>query len=136
MFESLRNAWAQALSFLLGLWLMAAPAVLGYADATTASAVHRIVGPVAAGFGLNAIWGHMRPVRWVNVPLGLVLVGAPLLLSYGLLGAVNSVVVGLLIAGLALVRGRIPETYGGGWSTLWTGDLVEGGRADRGDDGG
>lgn len=124
MLRLLREGWAQALSTVVGVWLMAAPAILGYADVTAASAVHRVVGPTAAGFALVAIWGHMRPLRWVNVPLGLVLVAAPLVVTYPLVGAANSVAAGLLLVGLALVRGEVGERFGGGWSVLWTGNVA------------
>ena len=120
MLEMVRRAWAQALAAVLGVWLMASPAVFGYAG--SASAVHRIVGPVAAGFAFVAIWGHMRPLRWVLLVLGTLLIVVPGVLGVGLTATVTSIVVGGLWGGLAFVRGEVPESYGGGWSSLWTGD--------------
>lgn len=124
MLRLLREGWAQALSALVGVWLVAAPALLGYADVAAASAVHRVVGPVVAGASLVAVWGHARPLRWVNAPLGLALVGAPLAVSYPLVGAANGVLAGLLVAGLAFVRGTVDRRFGGGWSVLWTGNVA------------
>ena len=122
MFELFRNAWAQAISALLGVWLMAAPAVLGYAG--LASDIHRIVGPVAAGIAFVALWPHVRSLRWTNLGLGAVLVLAPLFAPFDAAAAWNSVAVGALLAGLAFVRGTVDERFGGGWWALWTGDVA------------
>lgn len=121
MLGAIRGAWAQILSVLFGFWLMAAPAVLDYGG--RAADVHRILGPIAAAFALVAVWGHMRPLRWVNVLVGGLLVLAPLVVTFEAVATANSVVVGLIIVGLSFVQGEIMERYGGGWSTLWTGDL-------------
>lgn len=120
MIALLRKAPAQALATALGVWLMAAPAVLGYAGVV--ADLHRIVGPVAASFAFVALWEHMRPLRWVTLALGLPLVVAPWVLGTGPAATANSVVVGLLLGGLAFARGRVEESYGGGWSVLWSGD--------------
>ena len=123
MSAAIRNAWAQVASMLLGFWLMAAPAVLGYAG--TPADAHRILGPVAASFAIVAVWEHMRPLRWVEVPLGGLLILVPLVLGAGLAATANSVVVGALLAALAFVRGGVEEEYGGGWGPIWTGNVAE-----------
>jgi hypothetical protein len=122
MLGVVRNAWAQVLSMFLGFWLMAAPAVLGYGG--TLADTHRIVGPIAAAFALMAVWGHMRPLRWTNVLFGAVVVVAPFLVGVGTVALANSVVVGLLLVGLSFVRGEVAGRYGGGWSSLRTGDVA------------
>jgi len=121
MFGALRNAWAQVLTVLLGLWLMAAPAVLGYSG--TPADVHRVLGPVTAAVALIAAWGHMRPLRWMSVPLGGAIAATPFVWSFGTVALANGVVVGLAVVALAFVSGRITEDYGGGWSSLWTGNV-------------
>lgn len=136
MIDRLRGAWAQLLSVLLGLWLMAAPAVLNY-DGWVADA-HRILGPVAAAFALVAVWGHMRPLRWANVLVGGLAVLAPLLVftpyasTIGAAAGANSVVVGLALVGLSLVRGTVYGDFGGGWSSLRTGDVARESPSDGG----
>lgn len=122
VFDTVRNAWAQFLSMFVGFWLMAAPAVLGYGG--LAADVHRILGPIAAAFALLAIWGHMRPIRWVNVLFGGLIALTPLVVGAVFVATVNSVVSGLLIVGLSFVRGTVTGSYGGGWSALWTGDVA------------
>lgn len=118
----IRNAWAQVLSTFLGLWLMAAPAVLGYGGRLADA--HRILGPITAAFALMAVWGHMRPLRWTNVPLGVLVVVSPFVVGVGTVALANGVVAGLLLVGLSFVRGEVIEEYGGGWSSLWTGDTA------------
>ncbi|MGH2350131.1 MAG: SPW repeat domain-containing protein, partial [Chloroflexota bacterium] len=110
--------WSQLLSVLLGLWLMAAPAVLGYVGPAADS--DHIVGPLAVSFACIAIWQVTRGMRWLNVPLGLWLLVAPWLLQYPLPATVNSIVVGLLLIVLSMVRGEVTERFGGGWSSLFS----------------
>ncbi len=111
--------WAQVINAMLGLWLMAAPAVLGYG--APAAYGDRVVGPVVAAFGIIAIWEATRAVgRW-NLPLGLWLLLAPWVLGYAPAAAIlNSMIVGVLVSGLALVRGRVEGSFGGGWAALWS----------------
>ncbi|MFP5322616.1 MAG: hypothetical protein ACLGIC_12335 [Acidimicrobiia bacterium] len=103
----------------VGIWLMAAPAVLGYADQRAAD-VDRILGPVAGGLAFVAIWPFLRMVRWATVPVGIALVAAPLL-GYPTDATVNSIACGLAIIGLAFVEGEPEGAFGGGWSVLWKG---------------
>lgn len=108
--------WAQIINTALGIWLMAAPAVLGYGGAARIN--DRIVGPIAVTFACIAIWPATRPVRWVNLPLGLWLIVAPWLFSYGRVALLNSLAVGLLMTLLCIPRGKRAH-FGGGWSMLW-----------------
>jgi hypothetical protein len=111
--------WVRALSGLLGIWLMAAPDVLGYgAPAATSD---RIVGPVAASVAVVAMSAVTRGVRWLNLLPGGWLLVAPWLLGYPPAATVNSLVVGLLLIGLAFVRGPVTAWYGGGWAALLPG---------------
>lgn len=113
--------WARIVSAALGIWLMASPAVLNYGG--VASTNDRILGPLIASLVTIAIWAIARPLRWTGVPLGLWLVVAPWILGYSDgVATVNSMVVGLLVIGLAFVRGTVDEEFGGGWSSLWRSD--------------
>jgi hypothetical protein len=107
----------QIINAILGIWLMAAPAVLGYGR--PASTNDHIVGPLVATFACIAIWEATRSVRWVNLPLGLWLIVAPLALGHPTSGQLNSVLCGIAIAGLSCVGGAVTRRFGGGWSTLW-----------------
>jgi hypothetical protein len=109
--------WAQVLSAVLGAWLMAAPAVLGYEGAPRLC--DRVAGPVALGCALLALHEVARPVRRVNTAVGLLLLVAPG--EFGHEGAAlgNSLAVGALLIILSLFRGRLRYRYGGGWSAVW-----------------
>ncbi len=107
---------AQILAVGVGVWLMAAPGLLDYGD--PASTVDRVVGPIAATVAGVAVTQAMRPVRLWNLPAGIVLLGAPLLLGYEGRAALNSFLCGLALILLSRVRGRITRRFGGGWSSL------------------
>lgn len=111
------STWARWVSAALGLWLMAAPAVLGYGG--EASATHRLVGPVVASFAFVAVWSHVRGLRWANLPLGVLLLVVPWPLGFTPIATVNSLTVGLGLVALAPVRGPIRGRFGGGWAYLW-----------------
>lgn len=119
----IRRAWPQALSAALGLWLMAAPAILGYAG--TDADVHRIVGPVVASLAFVAMWDHVRPLRWANLSLAAALLVAPLVFDFAAVAIANGVAVAVALAALAFVRGDIEGEFGGGWSALWTGETAD-----------
>ena len=108
--------WARIASFVLGLWLMAAPAVIGYADAARTN--DHIVGPVVASFAFIAIWQLMRPLRWIELIVGAWLLAVPWILGYGTVPAINSLVVGLLLAALAFLGAKTGKRFGGGWASL------------------
>jgi hypothetical protein len=111
--------WAQTVNALLGLWLMAAPAVLAYGEAGRIN--DRIVGPLIATFAWIAVTEVTRGCRWVNVLLGAWLIVAPVVLGYHDKGPVwNSVCVGIAVVVLSFVRGHIKASYGGGWRALFT----------------
>lgn len=108
---------AHLVSAAVGIWLMAAPAVLGYGDPAATS--DRIVGPLVASFALIALWEVTRAIRWVNVVLAAWMILAPVLLGYEHLAFINSVSSGLMVGGLSLVRGRTKHSFAGGWRSLW-----------------
>lgn len=109
--------WAQALNTALGVWLMFAPAALGYGDPAATS--DRIVGPLVAAFAFVAIAQITRSLRRVNLLCGPWLVVAPLILSYPMTPAINSVLCGIAITLLARIHGRVTTPFGGGWTVLW-----------------
>ena len=109
--------WAQLASTAIGLWLMAAPSVLGYGG--IASTHDRIIGPIVASLALMACWEVLRPLRRLNTALGLWLVLAPWLLGFPTPATLDSILSGAALVGLSLVRGKLSKAYGGGWSALW-----------------
>lgn len=106
----------RAFNILIGIWLMGAPAVLGYGD--PAAAIDRIAGPTVAAISIVSIAGATRPVRWLNLPIGLWLVAAPLIFGYDPVPFLNSTACGVFIAVLSLFRGKVGDEFAGGWSSL------------------
>lgn len=115
--------WAQVINAIAGLWLMAAPTILG-ADKTAADNDH-IIGPIIVSFAVISWWESTRVVRLYNLPLGLWLLLAPWVLGYSeTIVTVNDMVVGALVIGFSLVKGKIENRYGGGWSAIWKSDSL------------
>lgn len=108
----------QVINALLGVWLMAAPAALGYSGAPRINDL--IVGPIAASLATIAIWDVCRSLGKANMALGAWLLLAPWVLSYDALQAtLNSSAAGILLAVSALLSGGPTGRYGGGWSFPW-----------------
>lgn len=111
--------WPRVLNALIGIWIMAAPAVLGYGD--PAQVVDRILGPLATSFAVVAMGEATRPVRHVNLLIGALLIVLPWVLGYPGEALINSTVCGVLLIGLSRVGGAVKERFGGGWSQVWRG---------------
>jgi hypothetical protein len=115
--------WAQIVNAVLGLWLMVSPSILGL-EGSTADNDH-IIGPIIASFAIISWWEATRVVRLYNIPLGLWLILAPWVLGYENNSAIiNDMAVGLLVIGLALVKGELTSTFGGGWKATWHSDTI------------
>jgi len=108
--------WARVMGALAGIWLMAAPSVLGYAGAARISDL--VVGPIAASLAIVAMSQVTRPVRWATVPLGLWAILSPWLLGAPA-ARVSGLAAGVLLAATAFVAGRRTARFGGGWRSLW-----------------
>jgi len=108
---------AALVSAAVGLWLMAAPAVLGYGGASADS--DRVVGPLVATFAIAAASQSTRSVRWVNLLPGAWLILSPAWLGGPWTAAVNSVLSGIAVVALSTVRGRLSYRMGGGWGILF-----------------
>ncbi len=120
--------WPRLVNATIGVWLMVAPAALGHSTVSpVASASDRILGPLIVSTAIAAIWPEIRPLRWVNVALGGVAVVAPVALGlfhpWPTPAAVNSVVMGVVVIAVALIRGEIDSDFGGGWRSVWRADV-------------
>lgn len=108
--------WTLLLSAALGVWLMAAPAVLGVTG--TAANGHYVTGALIVTWAVIAFGEVVRPVRLLNVPLGLWVAVSPWVLT-GATGVSrwSDVFVGLLLMVLSIRRGRVEERFGG-WNRV------------------
>ena len=112
--------WAQVISAILGIWLMASPAILGLSGDKTISNNAHIVGPIIASFAIIAWWEVTQVVRHYNILPAIWLLLAPWVLNYDATPAIlNDMVVGATVLGLSFVRTKTEGAYGGGWSAIW-----------------
>lgn len=117
----MRSVVAAGIGVVAGIWMMAAPALLGYSGAAATS--DRIVGPTAAAVAWIAATEATRSTRWLNVPLGLWAVASAFLLDGSTAAAVSSIATGVVLLASAIAIGRMPtERYAGGWKALMEDD--------------
>lgn len=101
----------------LGLWLMFAPLALGAQDA--AADAQYLIGPLIVTVALIATAEVARPLRYLNVLLGLAAAISPFALAGSTLPAtISAVLVGLAVAALSIQRGEVRERYGGFQSVI------------------
>ena len=108
---------ARFVNLALGIWLLAAPDLLGYEGPARIS--HLIVGPVVASIAVMAYAEVLRELRWLNLALGAWLVISPLLMPHEPLALVSGVMTGMAITALAVVRGPVKQNTGGGWPAVF-----------------
>ncbi|MGE5333420.1 MAG: vitamin K epoxide reductase family protein [Nitrososphaerota archaeon] len=103
----------QVIVIAVGIWLMAAPAVL---PSTAPGAVMvRIAGPVVAWVGVLALRGVTRSFRALNIVSGMFLTIAPWSVPNTGPLILTSVLAGCAIIILTIPRGVVHQRTGGGW---------------------
>ncbi len=113
----MNGIWPQILSIVLGLSLMAVPDVADYSEPARSNSL--IFGPVIASIATLAIWETTRGLRWLNLPVGVWLIVAPIPLQYDEVAAIaHSVIAGFLLIVLVRIPVRSEERYGDGWASL------------------
>lgn len=122
----------QALSTVLGIWLMFAPAVLGHAGQTLGK-LDRGLGPFIASVSFLAVTQICRSLRWVNLLPAAVLLVAPWFLDGPMASKVNTAVVGLVVLLLTPWGHPDQSRYGNGWMTLGPLPRLPGWNAGRGE---
>ncbi|MBW3553202.1 MAG: vitamin K epoxide reductase family protein [Gemmatimonadetes bacterium] len=103
--------WTLALSTALGIWLMAAPAVLG--DTGASANAQRLGGSLIVTLSVIAMGEPVRILRYGNLPLAGVVALAPWVLGADTTTALAASVAGAAVFALALPRGPKRERYGG-----------------------
>jgi hypothetical protein len=104
--------WTLFVSTALGIWLMAAPAVLGVSGRAADS--NHLAGALVVTWAVIAFGEVARPARLLNISIGMWIAFSPWMLS----GATDvswwtDLIVGILLVVLSLERGRIEEQFGG-----------------------
>jgi nucleoside-diphosphate-sugar epimerase len=115
VFGGVSLPWNLGLAALLGLLLLFTRPLLG-AEGTLAHA-HHVIGSLVLTVVSIAAAEVARPVRFLNLLLGVALAASALLLEADRPTLLFSLLVGAALAGLSLRRGPILERYGS-WSRL------------------
>ncbi len=106
-----RVPWNLLLSAAIGVWVMAAPALLGSSEAAADSS--HLAGALVVTWAVIAFGQIVRPVRLLNIPLGFWIAAAPWILAGASAAAQwNGLVSGLALVVLAIPRGTIDERFG------------------------
>ena len=110
--------WAQIITTLVGIWLMAAPGILSFGG--KAADNDHIIGPVIATFAITAMWECTNLVRKFNKPIGIWLIAAPIILGYdSYVLILNDGLAGFVVLFLSFIKMKKEKSYGGGWKVLW-----------------
>ena len=107
--------WTLIAASVLGAWLMFTPLV--FATTLAMADSDHVVGGLAVTISIIAMAEVARPLRFLNLPLGLWLIAAPWLLSGvpSTVAVLHGVAAGLALMGLSLPRGRRSQEHYGGW---------------------
>jgi hypothetical protein len=106
-----------AVSTLLGSWLLAAPAVFGVDVRSGAADVAHLGGAVVVVVAVVAMGEILRALRWLGVVVGPSIAVLVWLAGAGVAFGLAVTTTGVLIALLAVPRGRVRERYAG-WQRL------------------
>jgi hypothetical protein len=103
--------WTLVVSTVLGLWLMVTPTLLG--STKPIADLNHLGGALMVTVSVITMGEVMRAGRYLNVLLGLMVAGLPWVLHGSTAaGQINDLMVGLVVAALAIPRGPQKEQYG------------------------
>lgn len=98
---------------ILGIWLMFVPGIFGLGIENTAANICHLFGALIVVVSVISMAEVVRIVRYVNIFLGLAVVGAFIFFADAQTVVVAiAVLTGLIVAALAIPRGKITESYG------------------------
>jgi SPW repeat len=110
--------WQDPVNLMLGLWLIASPWILRYQSETYAlwSAVG--LGVLVAASAIAALFRVKAWEEWANVVLGLAAIASPWILRFSesVVATSNTVIIGIVVAALALWALATDKDIGGWWS--------------------
>lgn len=113
----MRSLAGAVIGVTIGLWMMLAPAVLGYGG--SAATADRIIGPTAAAAAWIAASEITRSLRWLNLALGICALSTLLFIDHTAAATVSRVLSSAGLIGSALAIEKTPvDDYGGGWKSL------------------
>jgi SPW repeat len=107
---------ARLCAAVLGVWLMAAPAVVDVNGAESSSM--RVAGPAIVALAVAAGAPALDALRWLLIPLAGWLIVAPWFLGGSTAAVTVSVIVGALLVPLARIGHVDVGGRGGGWRAV------------------
>jgi hypothetical protein len=113
--EKLTARWQDIANFLLGVWLVGSPWVLGYADQTAAAWNASVIGLAIALVAASTLVASRVWEQRITAGLGAWLVVSPYILGFATVQAAswNHFVVGVLVVGLTLWAAITEQDIGG-----------------------
>lgn len=110
--------WQDPLNLVLGLWMIASPWALAYQSEATAMANALIVGGLVVILAALEVFKLKAWEEWTSFALGLWLAMSPWVLGFDVvvIAMANALIVGLVIAALALWALGTDRDIGGWWS--------------------
>jgi hypothetical protein len=110
--RKLTAQWKDAVNLVLGLWLILSPWALHFAAVRAPLWNASAVGLIIAVAALAALISFQRWEEWIEAALGLWLIVSPYLLGFTaqMNATVNQVIVGLIVAALAVWAAAAAET--------------------------
>lgn len=110
--DLLIRPWNLVIITAIGVWVMLAPAVLGYSGKIADS--DHFVGALIITFGIISMSEVLRSVRFINILFGLWLIAATWIIGANSNTAMwNGVISGALILSLTFRKGKIEDNRGG-----------------------
>lgn len=107
--------WGLLAATAAGLWLLAAPEILGTPEPLAAS--NHLVGALAATIAVTVMAEPIRIGRYLNLLVGLWIVTSPFLFGGSAVDIFNGLVVAVVVAVGSFPRGPIRERYGS-WQSM------------------
>jgi uncharacterized membrane protein len=109
--------WTLVASVGVGLFLMATPLLTGSSPPLSHS--EHVAGCLIITIAVTAMAEVARPLRLLNIPIGLWVAASPFFLpSSDLLEAMASIIAGLALVLLSLPRGKLSREHYGGWDRM------------------
>jgi hypothetical protein len=112
--------WQDGVNVILGLWMVISPWVLAYQAQTRPMWNSIVLGVLIAGVAVYALFQVFAWEEWANVVFGGWLVVSPWFLGFSDLFVVmlNTVIVGAIVAAMALWALGTDKDIGGWWSPV------------------
>ncbi|MFD2514411.1 vitamin K epoxide reductase family protein [Pontibacter locisalis] len=110
--DILLRPWNLALIMAVGIWVMLAPAILGYTGSIADS--NHVAGALIITFAVIAMSEVARPVRFIHILFGLWLIAAPWVMGNNNNDAAmwNGIASGIALIALSFPKGKIEDERG------------------------